>query len=243
MRIVDIRPEELIRRTVPLGMAGENLRTRVRFGCSDVFAEYPSAVPCLTVRPPRGDPYPASVSRSGDAVLWDVTASDLASPGTGRLQLSFVSDEVIAKSFTGQTYIGTSLVPSGGIPPPLDDWLLRAEAALARIPEHVPEILMNTTEYWNSRRDFIPARGALLVWTDRFHTEDGQAIPGLKIGDGDAYAVDLPFLGGDMDPALLRRLEEHLLNESLHVSPADRERWNGKLNCGVEGTTLVLNRL
>ena len=242
MRIVDIRLDELIRRTVPLGMVGENLRTRVRFDCSSLFAEYPSAVACLTVRPPRGDPYPAVVSRSGNLVVWDVSNSDLVHPGTGQIQLAFAVDEVIAKSFIGQTYVGQSIVPSGGIPPPLDDWLVRAEAALAQIPEYVPEILMNTTEYWSSRTDFIPGRGTLVVYTDRFRTEDGQDIPGLKIGDGDAYLVDLPFAGGDMDPVLARQLEEHLADSAAHVSTADRARWNSKLNCGVDGTTLILNR-
>ena len=243
MRIVDIRLDELIRRTVPLGMAGENLHTRVRFDCSALFAEYPSAAACLTVRPPRGDPYPDVVSRSGDLVCWDVTDSDLALSGTGQIQLAFTVDEVIAKSFIGQTYVGQSIIPSGGIPPPLDDWLVRAEAALARIPEYVPEILLNTTEYWRSRTGFIPARGALVVYTDRFRTKDGQDIPGLKIGDGDAYVPDLPFVGGDMDPALVRQLEEHLLDTAAHVSLAERTRWNSKLNCGVDGTTLILNRL
>ena len=240
MRIVDLRLEEIIRRTVSLGMAGENLHTRVRFDCSEAFAEYPSAVACLTVRPPRGHPYPAAVSRSGDLVCWDIGNPDLLYPGTGQYQLAFTVDEVIAKSLIGQTYIGTSLVPSGGIPPPLEDWLIRAETALARIPETVPEILMNTTEYWRSRRDFIPGRGALVIYTDRYHKEDGRAVPGIKIGDGDAYAVDLPFVNAD--PDLLRRAEAHLADASAHVSPADRIRWNSKLNCGVDGTTLILNR-
>ncbi len=242
MRIVDIRLDEIIRRTVPLGMVGEHLHTRVRFDCSAVFAEYPSATACLTVRPPRGDPYPAVVLRSGDLVCWDIANPDLLTPGTGQFQLAFAVDEVIAKSFIGQTYIGTSLIPSGSIPPPLDDWLVRAEAALARIPEHVPEILMNTTAYWQSRTDYIPALGVLVVYTDRFHTEDGQEIPGIKIGDGDAYVVDLPFAGGDMDPDMARQLEAHLSDASVHVSLEERTRWNNKLNCGVEGTTLILNR-
>ena len=242
MRIVDIRLEELDRRTVPLGMIGENLHTRVRFGCAAVFAEYPSAIVCLTVMPPQGEAYPAVVERSGDMVIWDVRNPDLVSPGTGRIQLAFTVDEVVAKSFIGQTWIGKSIIPSGSIPPPLDDWLVRAEATLARIPENVPEILMNTSEYWNSRFDFIPGRGALVIYTDRFHTEDGRAVPGVKIGDGDAYVVDLPFTGGDMDPDLARQLEEHLTDEAAHVSPAERIRWNNKLNCGVEGTTLILNR-
>ena len=240
MRIVDIRLDELIRRTVSLGMAGEHLRTRVRFDCAAAFAEYPSAAACLTVRPPGGDPYPAAVFRTGDIVCWDVRDSDLVSPGTGQIQLAFTVDEVIAKSFIGQTYTGTSILPSGGIPPPLDDWLVRAEAALARLPEHVPEILMNTAEYWQSRTDFIPPRGALVVCTDRFRTEDGRAVPGIRIGDGDAYVPDLPFVNAD--PELLRRAEAHLTDSDLHVSPAEKTRWNSKLNCGVEGTTLILNR-
>ena len=70
MRIVDIRLEDLDRRTLPLGFAGENLRTRVRIGCASLYAEYPAALPCLTVSPPGGDPYPGVAVREGDAVYF-----------------------------------------------------------------------------------------------------------------------------------------------------------------------------
>ena len=141
MRIVEIRLEELCRRTVPVGRVGENLRTRVLFDCSSVFAEYPAAAACLTVRPPGGEAYPAAVSRSGDMVIWDVRDSDLASPGAGNFQLTFAVDGVVAKSCIGQTYVGDSLLPSGDVPAPVEDWLLRAETALGDIPREIEDAL------------------------------------------------------------------------------------------------------
>ena len=241
MRVVEIRLEDLARKTVPLGFAGENLRTRVRFDCASLFSEYPAAAACLTVSPPRGHPYPGTVIRDGNRVIWDVTDADLAGPGTGKIQLAFAVDGVIAKSCIGQTYTGLSITPQGPVPAPLEDWLIRAETALARIPEHVPEIRINTEEYWNSQTACIPPRGCLVVYTDHGRTEDGRDVPALKIGDGDAYLADLPFITGT-DPDLVRRLEDHLLDPDIHATPAEKERWNNKLNCEVEGTTLVLNR-
>ena len=72
MRVVEIRLEDLARKTIPLGFAGEHLRTRVRFDCSTLYDEYPAAVPSLSVQPPQGETYPATVIRDGDTVFWDV---------------------------------------------------------------------------------------------------------------------------------------------------------------------------
>ena len=147
---------------IPLGFAGENEHTRIVFEAGKILEEYPRAVPALTVKPPRGDPYPTVVTKVDHTVVWDVTDVDLAREGGGKLQLSFVQDGIIAKTWTVGTRIHGSLQPTGDVPEPVDDWLTRAEAALAAIPETIDEEIADAmTEIAGMRDDAQAAqRGA-----------------------------------------------------------------------------------
>lgn len=146
MRSVSIRLADLAKATIPVGFAGENLHTQVRIDCLKIFEEYPDALATLTVQPPEGEPYPTIVTRDGDEVVWDVTNSDLIHEGKGELQLSFVEDEIVVKSYVGQYRVLKSILPSGEIPDPIDDWITRAEAALADIPHTINEALEEAKE-------------------------------------------------------------------------------------------------
>lgn len=146
MRSVSIRLADLAKATIPVGFAGENLHTQVRIDCLKIFEEYPDALATLTVQPPEGEPYPTIVTRDGDEVVWDVTNSDLIHEGKGELQLSFVENEVVVKSYVGQYRVLKSILPSGEIPDPIDDWITRAEAALADIPHTINEALEEAKE-------------------------------------------------------------------------------------------------
>ena len=73
---------------------------------------------------------------------------------------------------------------------------------------------------------------------------DGKTIliPGVKIGSGNAYVQDLAFVGDDVADTLL----QHINNAAIHVTLADKEYWNNKLNVDddaevVDGA-LVFNR-
>ena len=69
----------------------------------------------------------------------------------------------------------------------------------------------------------------LVVYTDyQSYEEEGQTIyvPGFKIGDGNAYVVDKPFIG----EADTKILQEHIEDTGLHIQPGEREFWNTKLN-------------
>lgn len=139
MRTVTYRLADLNRAVIPLGFVGENNHTRVIFDASKVFAEYPAAVPALTVQPPQGTSYPAVVVRDGDYVHFDVSDSDLIHAGTGELQLAFVQDAVHVRTFIARTRIDRSIVPTGEIPEPLEDFLEAASAAVAAIPQEVAD--------------------------------------------------------------------------------------------------------
>lgn len=89
----------------------------------------------------------------------------------------------------------------------------------------VPEILYNTTEYWNSQIGVQSKAGVLYVYSD-YKEEDGVYIPGVKIGDGNAYIIDLPFTD--------EIYAKHVLNKAIHVTDEERAFWNNKVTCFVD---------
>lgn len=122
-------------------------------------------------------------------------------------------------------------------------------------------IVFGTTEQWKSDPSFAPAAGQLVVWTDKStlvstiisndsEVELSTSVPGIKVGDGNAYNVDLPFAGDDIADMLLKKLVEHE-QLSTHLSAGEREMWNHKISLGdisdpnddgVSGETLVITR-
>lgn len=89
----------------------------------------------------------------------------------------------------------------------------------------------HTTEYWQAHSSYIPAAGEIIVYSDR-----NNNIPGIKIGDGLTYVVDLPFI----DDTIMT----HINDATIHVSAEDRAFWDNKINCEdtVENEVLQLNR-
>ena len=106
---------------------------------------------------------------------------------------------------------------------------------------------LDTTENWNARVGYIPLRSDIIVYTDHGQMDDGYGnmidVPGVKIGDGNAYLIDLPFVGADVRYQILQELRAHSGNTLIHVTPEDRAFWNNKLNCTVNNGNLILNRL
>ena len=107
-------------------------------------------------------------------------------------------------------------------------------------------VARDTTENWNAKVNYIPLRGELIIYTDHGTIKDDYGndikVPGIKIGDGDAYLIDIPFVGDDLCSQLLHELRNHELNSLIHVTQEDRDFWNSKLNYEVAGSNLILNR-
>lgn len=105
-----------------------------------------------------------------------------------------------------------------------------------------------TKSEWNLNRDFISQKNVLYIYTDYKTIEkDGEQIliPGLKIGDGTTYLIDLPFVndtsrGSELEQLIL----DHINNKVIHISAEERNFWNNKLNVLLQSDTqtLVLNR-
>ncbi len=116
----------------------------------------------------------------------------------------------------------------------------------------------DTTENWNNARGFIPLAGEIIVYTDyktKTYTveEYGEQvtktvqIPNIKIGTGNAYVQDLPFVDTDLRDTLM----EHINNQDLHVTLQEKLFWNNKVNIDdayaqvqheLEDETLIFNR-
>lgn len=106
-------------------------------------------------------------------------------------------------------------------------------------------IYYGTTEYWNSQPYFIPPAGTVIVYSDydvKIINDKTVYVPGIKIGSGNAYVQDLIFISGGG----AEEMDEHINNSVIHVTQADRDFWNNKLNVidnmEVVDETLIFTR-
>lgn len=115
MRTVSLRQIDMAHATIPIGYEGENEFTQVRIDCKKTFQQYPDAVASLAVTDPSGRQYSVAVVKDGTVVVWNVIATDVASRGTGEIQINFLIDgTIVAKSAIAKTMIKRSIDPSGG---------------------------------------------------------------------------------------------------------------------------------
>ena len=102
----------------------------------------------------------------------------------------------------------------------------------------VVAVKINTTAYWDSLPRFIPTRGEFIVYSDYTQSQSGQDIPALKIGDGRSFLIDMPFIGG-ISSDLIEQINSHIQNGSIHVTSAEKEFWNSKVSCNLNGENLI----
>ncbi len=102
-------------------------------------------------------------------------------------------------------------------------------------------IRINTTEHWSEQTSFVPENGSIIIYSDYKTIQDGgvtKYVAGVKIGDGNAYVVDLPFIDDELRDLVLR----HIGDTSVHIQEGERAFWNNKLNYVLDGEVLELNR-
>jgi len=107
----------------------------------------------------------------------------------------------------------------------------------------IHNVYTDTTANWNSKLSYIPEKGDIIIYTDKgtiYEDDTTKLVPGVKIGDGLAYCVDLPFVGDDMVSDLIKHINDNI----RHIAQQERIRWNNKVNCQdtVQDETLILNR-
>lgn len=95
----------------------------------------------------------------------------------------------------------------------------------------VPTIKFDTTENWKASGE-VSEEHVIYVFTDYKEDPDGNAIAGIKLGDGKAYIIDLPFL--DSIAAA------HAADTDIHITAEEREYWNNKNRAYAYGETVIL---
>lgn len=125
---------------------------------------------------------------------------------------------------------GSRQVGSLGVATELQDGLM---SALDKAKLDGIDIEWKTAAEWAQDPSYIPVKNKILIYTDTNN---------IKIGDGLAYAVDLPFVTDAVRSEMLAALSLHALNTEIHITDAERTFWNNKLNYELDGETLTLNR-
>lgn len=87
-------------------------------------------------------------------------------------------------------------------------------------------IFSNTTAGWAEQSSLIAKQGAIYIYTDYRRNEHNEPIAAFKIGDGTSYLIDMPFTD--------ELIWDHIENNEIHVSSADRLFWNNKVRCYID---------
>ena len=87
-------------------------------------------------------------------------------------------------------------------------------------------IQMKTTEEWHQDSSLIGQLNTFYIYTDRNTKVDEETgriinVPGIKVGDGSSYLIDLPFVD-DL-------FYSHINNLDIHVTLAEKQFWNNKI--------------
>ena len=107
--------------------------------------------------------------------------------------------------------------------------------------ENTGKVRIGTSEEWELQPTLVPERGEFIVYTDRTVIDD-VCYSGVKVGDGNAYLVDLPFVGDDVASLIIGSINSHIMDSNIHVSPAEKQFWDNKLNYEINGEILTLNK-
>jgi len=103
--------------------------------------------------------------------------------------------------------------------------------------EGVSNVFVDTTINWNNKITYVPPVGAIIIYTDKT-VIDNKKIPGIKIGDGNAYCVDLPFVTDEVAQTIANHIQDNI----RHITIEERNFWNNKLNISIDGEKLQFNR-
>ena len=108
-----------------LGKQGENNKTEIIFPIKDWVEECGTGGVFSLVHKRSGDKdaYPVPIVADGENVYWTVRNVDVASPGYGFCELSYIVGDLIAKSATWATRTLDSVSSVGDPPDPYESWL------------------------------------------------------------------------------------------------------------------------
>lgn len=97
------------------------------------------------------------------------------------------------------------------------------------------QVLFNTTAGWNAQPTLQSQVNTIYVYTD-YRTVNNQNVAGIKVGDGNAYLIDIPFTDAIATA--------HISDSTRHITQAERDAWNAKVRAYYAGSEqLVLTNL
>lgn len=117
----------------------------------------------------------------------------------------------------------------------------RVLSGSSSLPKYVDASMVHcdTSEAWNSSRNLVAKNGHIYIYSDYniIENDDGSEtkIPGIKIGDGTSYLIDMPFVFTGTDR---KDITAHMNDMEKHVSVEDRDNWNEKVKPEVIGENL-----
>lgn len=130
---MDKTVQAVIGHPIHTGRRGENKARRIVFDVADYVRTYGAGTVSITVqRPGDGAIYPLVDGLDGDAYVWEVSSTDTAYSGEGKVELVYKVGDVVAKSEVWQTYTSPAIDDPTDPPAPVPDWVqgvLEAEAA------------------------------------------------------------------------------------------------------------------
>ena len=129
----------------------------------------------------------------------------------------FLAAEISAAAVSGKINVSQSMAGN-----------LAFGGRVSDIPIHY-----GTTEHWNSQPDLIGKKSHIYVYSDFGEAEiDGEivSVPNIKIGDGNAFLIDNPFLTASVEDLL----KLHIDDSSVHISDHERDLWNNKVRCFID---------
>lgn len=93
--------------------------------------------------------------------------------------------------------------------------------------EDLKIVLRDTKAGWDAQPTLQSEKNVIYIYTDYQTKDNGDGTytitPGIKVGDGSSYLIDMPFVGADSSV-----LEQHILNNTVHVTAEEKEFWNNK---------------
>lgn len=94
------------------------------------------------------------------------------------------------------------------------------------IDENSGKVRYNTTAYWDAQITTPSEEGVIYIYSDYQTDGEGNAIPGLKVGDGNVFIPDLQFVD--------YKYSQHLADTVSHITAAERTAWNNKVRVYVD---------
>jgi len=179
-----------------------------------------------------------TIQASADHVSYENTSSGLDSTN-----VQYAIDEILSLIPTSAADVGLGNVAnerqySANNPPPYPVTSVNGETGAVVLD--YPAIYRDTTAAWNAQITLVAEAGSIYVYTDYASaTVDGQTVPvpGIKIGDGTSYLIDMAFAAQDIAQALAA----HAADTTIHVTAAEKQAWNNKVSVSVDGEDLAFS--